>query len=263
MTDDRKPLPAEAEMVPLAWLSEHTSGYTNVELERPDCVSESNWKVTPLYALTAAPKATEASGLREALEKIAGIPMPFMPDNAMTRLREVRALAEAALSATLQPLAVPDDGAGRDEVVAWAGKHSSGVAMVTSALSKVLVWRRNGWEIEPLVPASALSAERAAHEQTRRELNAQVARWWSAYGIAFDQAMKNGAAANNLKAEVACLRKALEEREGEIGMLIDELRALEEVTGSPLEDEDENLVGQIERDHKDRAAARSSREEGK
>lgn len=74
----------------------------------------------------------------------------------------------AALSVTSQPLAVPDDGAGRDEVVAWTYAHEQGAKVVT-------LYRRDkgafaDWMETPLVPASALSAERAAHEQTRQEL---------------------------------------------------------------------------------------------
>lgn len=158
MTADRNSSPAEAEMV-VAALAEfglqHTSESEREQLGRRSAVRGIMVRLG-LYdtfcklladdatddevraALTAAPKATEAPGLREALEPFAELADQLNAESLRRTGRPLRAAdydvhiggsanrvyisaaalmnARAALSATPQPVAVPDDGAGRGEM---------------------------------------------------------------------------------------------------------------------------------------------------
>jgi len=200
---------------------------------------------TAAYNLTAAPKATETPGLRERIARALNSALGSEADDHprhhpaqnsweapsevwWTQWLEAADAVVAALSATPQPVAVPDDGAGRDEVERYVEKcramSDGGKYSWWSRLADILAGH-----------ASALSAERAAHEQTRRKLTAELN----------EEVVSSSGLALRLhreRTEVARLRKDLEQ----------------------LSQHDEKLVAQmLGNDRDDFAAARSFREEGK
>jgi len=324
MTDDRKPLPAEAETAAVLVDRLHIDG-----LVREWCEGDRNApnfvsglvRVLRLrlsrFALTAAPKATETPGLREALtdntalckwlDERGDVSVSWAEDpNEFEHLIEFTPAsfrsAVTALSATPQPVAVPDDrpycagalahieigglcerhvnelrdhadklrwqmqnddrpapshgwtcfhcaqtfttwasasahfgddpstgtrpecvavpddGAGRDEVVAWRYeiKHGpdgeSDYAWVYDETGRMIATMRTFHAATICALASALSAERAAHEQTRRERDMQQGEARHYADLALRAGNEAADAIAERDAEVARLRKALEDR---------------------------------------------------
>jgi len=263
MTTDRNSSPAEAEMVlvPREPTREMLAAAQSAWLDDP------MRRTTTLYRamLTAAPKATEAPGLREALTAIRDLarrnlrgsdePHAIIIDGKrhegpvadawVNFLKLTIETFDAALSATPQPVAVPDDGAGRDVIARQLRLHANSHGLFLGDKLRELMREA----------ASALSAERAAHEQTRQ-----------AYRIEADKLADEMELNLRLEAEVARLRKALEEaKEKAKEDERDRFHAFAKLrfTGATLA----YVLGFIE-DYggmcpSARAAARSSREEGK
>jgi len=152
-------------------------------------------------------------------------------------------------------VAVPDDGAGRDEglrqVLVWAIKQWRST-FTNEELADAIMAAPALRDL--LRDASALSAERAAHKQTRQ-----------AYRIEADKLADEMELNLRLEAEVARLRKALEEAEDE---LRGQAKALNAYGVSSRKDGDWTSIMELQASHfvsiaDHIAAARSSREEGK
>jgi len=278
MTDDRKPLPAEAEMVLLPCpfcggdaeridvpdeddvdggvnaggsciQCKRCSASTGLHFDRKENLIAA-WNERA--ALTAAPKATEAPGLREAAQATLNGAMKYngsylIPVSLLYRLR-------AALSATPQPVAVTD-GAGRDE--AWRydiqyGPDGEAIyAWVYDETGRMVGTMRTFHAATICALASALSAERAAHEQTRQERDMQHG---EARNYA-DLALRAGNETADAIAEVARLRKALEAIAGQ--KKTNELLTEYDAEVADFETGYDTCIDVA------RAAVRSSREEGK